>query len=110
MIGFQKLMCLRLDGQPADDMIEGTVQAWLEALTHNRVWDRARDEDRVRSAFRVLASTRRAWPAPADLFDALPRFEPIKALPARVADPERALAAIEEVRALLNPSDQEVQP
>src|SRR5690606_36729795 len=87
--GFQKLLCLGLDRTPATDLLQGTVGAWLEALTTNRQWDRERDTPRIRKAFVTLAQTRRAWPVPADFIDALARIEAVRALPARVTDPDR---------------------
>lgn len=88
--GFQKLLCLGLDRTPATDLLQGTVGAWLEALTTNRHWEQERDTPRIRQAFVTLAQTRRTWPAPADFTEALPRFEPLRALPRNVTDPERA--------------------
>lgn len=71
------------------DLIQGTVGAWVEALTANRVWDEGRDAPRVRQAFVSLSQTRRTWPAPADFFEALPRHrEELKALPRKAADPK----------------------
>lgn len=101
MTGFQKLLCLGLDRTPASDLIEGTVMAWMEALTDGRHWDEGRDRERIRRAFVTLARTRRQWPAPADFLEALPRIEPLRALPKAAADPARAAACIAEARRLL---------
>lgn len=80
---------MSLDRTPAADLIQGTVAAWLEALTVNRNWVEEQDAKRVRQAFITLAQTRRTWPVPADFFDALPRYhESVKALPGKPADPE----------------------
>lgn len=70
-----KLLCLRLDGSPAGDMVEGTAQAWLDAVTYRRQWVEQRDAPRVAEAFRVLVATCRKWPAPHDLIEALPAPE-----------------------------------
>lgn len=61
-----------MERTPAAEIILGTAEAWLEALTYRRVWDRHRDTERVRLAFAVLAQTKRTWPMPMELFDALP--------------------------------------
>ena len=73
--GLQKLSCLSLDRTPAAEMLTGTAQAWMEAITDGRTWDARRDTPRVRAAFRTLGRTVRRWPAPAEFLDALPRVE-----------------------------------
>lgn len=100
-VGLSKLLCLRLEGTPPADMIEGTAQAWLEALTHRRAWDSERDTPRVREAFTTLLRTSRRWPSIPDFDAALPRLEQVPALPAAPADPERAERSIAEARALI---------
>lgn len=73
--GFQVLLTLGLDRQPAVDVIvAGTVPAWFDALTHGRQWIEEQDVPRIRSAFRSLAGSCRNWPAPRDLIDALPEL------------------------------------
>ncbi len=57
------------------DSLPGTVAIWREALTVNRVWDQGRDTPRIRKAFLTLASSRRSWPAPPDLIEALPKSD-----------------------------------
>lgn len=66
----QKLLCLRLQGQPPDDAVEGTLLAWREALGEH--WSEERDAPRVQEGFRVLMRTCTHWPAPADLVAAMP--------------------------------------
>ena len=70
------------------------------------MWDADLDAPRFRAAFRVLCSTRRAWPVPQDLIDAMPPRDQLaltkQAIP---ADPERAAAAIAEVTAMLRGKD-----
>ena len=73
--GLQKLSCLSLDRTPAAEVLLGTVQAWLEAITDGRTWDERRDAGRVQAAFRTLGRTMRRWPSPAEFLDALPRVE-----------------------------------
>lgn len=99
--GFQQLLCLGLERQPALDMMAGTVLAWLTALTQNRVWDEMRDAPRIRESFRTMMATRNTWPAPKDLVEGLPLAQQYVALPAKASDPARAEAAIAEIAKLL---------
>ena len=69
--GLKKLLCLRLEGQPADDSIAGTLLGWYEALS-SRWYDEIEDTPRFRAAFRELMRLSKRWPAPADFLDALP--------------------------------------
>lgn len=69
-----------------------TLTVWIEALNHERSWDRARDEQRVKDAFSTLCRTVTQWPQPQHLMTALPPVtqqaltqKPIPADPARVA-------------------------
>lgn len=104
--GLSKVLCLRLEGTPSADMIEGTAQAWLEALSYRRAWDAERDIPRIREAFTTLMRTSRRWPSIPDFDAALPRIERLlDALPARPADPERARRAIEQAQAILSGKD-----
>lgn len=41
----------------------------------NRAWDEVRDTPRIRKAFVTLAGSRRNWPSPLDLVEALPASE-----------------------------------
>lgn len=100
--GLAKLLALRLDGCPSDDMIEATVVTWIDSLTFNRVWDEGRDAPRLRHAFKVLGATRLNWPKPLELVENLPRVEALLALPAKPVDPETAAANIREIMAMLN--------
>lgn len=82
-------------------MIAGTSAAWVEAITHNRQFEREQDAPRFREAFKTLANTRRTWPAPIDFMDVLPkRAEPLALRDGRVASPEVVERAVAEVRAL----------
>lgn len=72
--GLQKLSCLSLDRTPAAEMLTGTAQAWLEAITDGSAWDEARDAERIAQAFRTLSRTVRRWPSPAEFLEALPPF------------------------------------
>lgn len=71
--GLSKLVCLCLDGAPSADLIEGTAQAWLTAITHGLVWDEARDRQRFRDGFDVLLAHCSRWPIPRELLNALPQ-------------------------------------
>lgn len=68
-------MCLCLDSAPAADLIEGTAQAWLTAITRGRSWDQHRDTPRVRAAFETLLANAERWPLPRDLLAAMPQAE-----------------------------------
>ncbi|WP_074551125.1 hypothetical protein [Dyella sp. AtDHG13] len=72
LTGFQKLLTLGLERQPAAEVIPGTVATWLETITHGRQFDKQRDAWRFRAAFITLAGRQRTWPVPRDLIDALP--------------------------------------
>ena len=106
LAGLQRLACLSLDRTPAAEMLPGTAQAWIEALTDGRAWERERDEQRVRRAFVVLSKTVRRWPAPVEFVEALPRPEQLALAKQPIpADPQRAAAAIAEVTAMLSGKD-----
>jgi hypothetical protein len=102
LTGFQKLLCLGLDRTPASEVIPGTVEAWLEAVTANRLWDQDRDTSRIRQAFVTLARTRRLWPAPVDFLEALPAIRnEFLALPKATPTPEHAAKVLAEIRSRL---------
>jgi len=61
-----------LKGTPAAEVIPGTAQAWILALTADRVWDEGRDASRIRKAFTILSQTRTEWPAPRHFTEVLP--------------------------------------
>lgn len=86
------------------ELIEGTVQAWAEAITHGRAFDKERDQQRFRDAFRILVSTRKAWPQVSDFMEVLPARKELPALPAKAADPEKAKAIIAELAKTLKVS------
>lgn len=71
--GIQKLLCLGLEGQPAGEVLPGTVAAWLEAITDGRLYDEHTDAERFRTAFRTLARTITRWPQPRHLLEAMPK-------------------------------------
>lgn len=104
LTGLQRLACLSLDRTPAAEMLPGTAQAWIEALTDGRAWDEQRDAPRVRRAFVVLSKTVRRWPAPAEFMDALPppAEQPRLEKQFRPASPEIVAAAVAEVGEWLN--------
>ena len=99
--GFQKLLCLSLDRTPAGEVIPGTAQAWFEALTFGREWDRQRDTPRIRRAFVTLAQTQRMWPAPRDFIEALPPAPAPKLIARGMGDPEVAAKALGEIGEIL---------
>lgn len=100
--GFKRLMCLGLERTPAAEVITLTAAVWLEALAEGRQWEQELDAPRFRRGFATLCRSRRAWPVPQDLLDALPPREQLQiARESRKADPERAAAAMAEVESLL---------
>lgn len=101
--GLQKLSCLSLDRTPAAEVLSGTAQAWMEAITDGRAWDWGRDAERVRIAFRTLARTARRWPAPSEFLEALPDVPaPLAIAYQRKPASEEAKRACEQaVRSLL---------
>jgi hypothetical protein len=66
------LLCLRLESTPAVDMIDGTAQAWMTAITHGLVWNEQRDRARFQAAFDTLLANCTRWPIPRELLNALP--------------------------------------
>ena len=96
--GFKRLMCLGLERTPAAEIIPLTVAVWLEALAEGREWDQALDAPRFKRAFATLCRTRRNWPVPQDLLDALPPREQL-ALTKQIipADPERVARMMAEL-------------
>lgn len=101
--GLSKLLCLGLERTPAADMIAGTAMAWVQAVTHERVFDRELDTPRFRRAFILLSATRTTWPAPLHFMEAMPKREQLALTRQHVpADPERAQAAISEIASVLS--------
>lgn len=88
LTGLQKLYCLGLERTPAAEILPGTAEAWCEAVTTGRVFDRSLDTPRIRRAFVILAGSRTTWPAPLHFVEALPPREQRALPPARdPADP-----------------------
>jgi hypothetical protein len=74
--GLQGLLALRLDGAPAADMVNRTLDTWLVALEpHARGWHESLDARRVKTAFQRLFSTCERWPAPKKLLEHMPPRE-----------------------------------
>ena len=97
------MFCLSLDRTPAAEMLPGTAQTWLEAITDGKAWDEGRDADRIAAGFRTLARIARRWPAPAEFLDVVP---PVADLPAigyesKPVTPEQAAANIAKLKAML---------
>ena len=82
-------------------MAQGTVAAWIDALTFNRAWDQERDATRIRHAFRALGATETEWPSPADLIRNLPKVEERLALPAKIVSDEVAQENIRKIHEML---------
>lgn len=91
-----------LDREPASELAEGTVAAWVEAVVTGKVWEEHLDAPRFRKAFTVLAQTRSVWPTPKDFMEAMPGREQLALTKQTIpADPARAEAAIAEIAKLL---------
>ena len=87
--GIQRLSLLALDGEPAGELLRGTVLGWVECLWPDRAWSMERDVPRLRAAFLALSRQVRRWPPPRALLDALPPAPEQAKLPRSVASPER---------------------
>lgn len=101
--GIQRLLCLGLEGQPAAEVIPGTVAAWCEAFDRGRLAEVDRDIPRMREAFSALLARSRRWPAPVEFIEALPRLvdRAQPALPITAEEQERRAAAAREAIAKL---------
>ena len=100
--GLVKLLSLRLNGCPPDDMVELTARTWLEAVLDGSEWDEHRDEPRMRAAFVTLAKTRDSWPAPKHFLDAIPAVEQQAiGYERKPASPEVRAAAAAKVKEIL---------
>lgn len=93
-------------------MLPGTAQAWLEAITDGKAWDRGRDADRIAAGFRTLARIARRWPAPAEFLEVLP---PVADLPAigyesKPVSAEQAAENIAKLKAMLTNVTEPVPP
>ena len=97
--GLQRLLALRLRGQPAQDVIESTLAAWYDAVLRRGVTDR----DRLRHAFVTLSQTCTHWPAPKELIDAIPSSvdNTTKLPPPRRSERATALKNIARLRELI---------
>ena len=98
LTGLQKLLCLSLDRTPALDSIEGTLAAWMEALTFGRAWDEQRDTPRIRQAFSTLMQNSDRWPSPSQFNDCLPRIvNNLDALPRIILTDEQRKANLDRL-------------
>ena len=90
--GLQGLLALRLDGAPAQDTINFTVDIWVAALAQRAVgWREQVDASRIQRAFAALFALARKWPTPAEFLAALPaRYEPRLLPPPKMTEEERA--------------------
>jgi hypothetical protein len=80
--GIQGLLVMRLEGAPAADTINATVDMWLEALMAcGTTWQEDLDAARVTEAFRQLTHRREQWPPPRTLLNVMPARAPQQALP-----------------------------
>ena len=105
--GICKLLCLGLEGQPAAELIEGTVQGWFESITRGRALEPA-DAPRIREAFSNVMARCRRWPSPVEFLEAMPRRESASVTALPVGEEERkrrdaaARATLARLGAMLN--------
>lgn len=79
----------------------GTVEAWYEALTFNRVWYEERDVPRIRESFNTIMRTKKAWPAPAEFIECMPVIrDNWDSLPSRVFSDAERLANLAKLESL----------
>lgn len=112
MTGFQKLITLGLERQPAAEVIHGTAMTWLETLTDGRQFDYARDLPRFRAAFRTLQGRCTHWPAPREFLECLPRLDGEPRNDKRIENPKaraagaRAIAEITQMLGINEPAQE----
>ena len=100
--GFQKLLTLRLKNTPSNEIIEGTLATWIDAIAVNRVWNEQLDAPRIQAAFRVLCQNSDYWPSINDFLNSLPSAEPVKSLPEPKVAPEVALENLAKLKEMLS--------
>lgn len=114
--GLMKLLTLSLDGQPAHDVLAGTLKVWTEALCADRLWDEDRDVSRFRKAFRTLMTTCDRWPTPKKFLDAMPSIVVPFQRRHRLDDEKRRAEGMEHLRDIARrngfpvPGDDEPEP
>lgn len=105
--GICKLLCLGLEGQPAAELIEGTVQGWFESITRGRALE-PEDAPRIREGFANVMARCRRWPSPVEFLEGMPKREAatVTALPVGSEERERrdaaARAALARIGAVLS--------
>ena len=94
------MACCSWERTPAAEVLPGTAQIWIEALTHGRSWDQARDTSRIRGAFLTLANTRTQWPGPVHFLQSLPDSTQLRLAGAgeRPADPPELRKVMESLK------------
>lgn len=63
----QRLLCLGMEGQPAAELIPGTVEIWQERFARC-------DARRLSMAFDAIEANSQRWPTPAAIFEAMPTY------------------------------------
>lgn len=87
--GIQGLVAMSLQGRPAADCIERTLDIWLVALSVAQIdWNEELDADRVRNAFARLFLDCTEWPVPRMLIERMPSRAPRAALTKKVPPEE----------------------
>ena len=69
--GMGRLYSLSLESTPSADLLEGTIQTWIEAIKSKGVWHES-DAPRFRETFAVLIRNSTRWPSPAKFFEVMP--------------------------------------
>jgi len=100
--GFQRLLVLRLDGQPPADAVHATAAVWFSALWALEAWEQDRDQDRIAAGFLALAQTCDRWPAPKHLRERLPPRKENAKPEARTLSGEEVKANLARLRRLLS--------
>ncbi len=63
----QRLVCLNLEGAPADDVFPGTVKVWVGVLGDY-------SPERLSVAFDAVEKSATRWPSPATVIASLPQY------------------------------------
>lgn len=88
--GIQQTMLLGLQGQPAGELMEGTVKAWCIALWRRKTWAEHLDRKRIAEGFAEMMGEVDRWPAPSDFLRYLPNRPEIPVLTRQISEEERA--------------------
>lgn len=102
--GLQMLLTLRLRNSPAGDTIEAVLDVWLALFAAKSIgWDEERDAPRLHQAFARVGGKLDYWPAPVNVFEAMPPppIQPLLRPPKSTIPPHEHQRRMNEVKALL---------